>query len=501
VTTPPANGTRSHLNAVPHPDHEPPPDDDYNDGPPAANEPPHDLPAEQAVLGSMLLSTQAITDTTDTLYGTEFYRHAHELIYHAIIDVHLDGAPVDLVTVAAHLQEQGDLTRAGGAPYLHNLVRGVVSPASAGYYAQIIRDRAARRALTTAGLRITQLGQATTAGDFDDLARAATQALEQATADHAATAAPVRAQHIDDFLTGETTYDWVVPHVLERGDRLIVTAGEGHGKSTLLRQVAVQLATGIHPFTLGPTPPIRVLLVDLENSERQTRRQLAPLRTQAGTALDDPDRLRIICKPDGLDLTTPTDEKWLSDLLARHTPDLLITGPLYKLAGGNPNDEKDAKPAAMALDRLRTTHGCALLLEAHSRKAENGDPTKRPKEPFGWSGWMRWPEFGLHLAQDGTLTHWRGGRDERAFPPALNRGGTWPWTPDTAATRGDTELRWLQIQRAITEAGRKLTDRELQVATGISRSTIQRVLGSHALQYGALLATVRGAEGTDDDTD
>jgi hypothetical protein len=44
---------------------------------------PHDLPAEQAVIGSMLLSTQAITDATDTLYGTEFYRHAHELIWRA----------------------------------------------------------------------------------------------------------------------------------------------------------------------------------------------------------------------------------------------------------------------------------------------------------------------------------------------------------------------------------------------------------------------------------
>jgi hypothetical protein len=351
---------------------------------------PHDLPAEQAVIGSMLLSTQAITDATNTLYGTEFYRHAHELIWHAAINLHLEGAPVDTVTVAARLQEQGDLGRAGGAPYLHELITGVVSPASASYYAQIVRDRAARRALRAAGRRIHHLAGATGAGGFDEIAQAATEALTKATADHAATATPVRAQHIDDFLnTQDGDYDWVIPDVLERGDRLIVTAGEGHGKSTLLRQVAVQVASGIHPFTLKPVDPMRVLLVDLENSDRQTRRKIAPLRTRAGCALDDPDRLRIICKLDGLDLTTPADEKWLADLLAAHQPDLLITGPVYKLAGGNPNDEKDAKPAAKALDRLRATHGCALLLEAHSRKAENGDPTKRPKEPFGWSGWMR----------------------------------------------------------------------------------------------------------------
>jgi hypothetical protein len=462
---------------------------------------PHDLPAEQAVIGSMLLSTQAITDATDTLYGTEFYRHAHELIWHAAIDLHLEGAPVDTVTVAARLQEQGDLGRAGGAPYLHELITGVVSPASAGYYAQIVRDRAARRALRAAGRRIHHLAGATGAGGFDEIAHAATEALTKATADHAATATPVRAQHIDDFLnTEDADYDWVLPDVLERGDRLIVTAGEGKGKSTLMRQIGVQLAAGIHPFTLKPVDPMRVLLVDLENSDRQSRRKLRPLRSAAGDHIDDPDRLRIICKLDGLDLTTATDEQWLANLVAAHAPDLLITGPLYKLAGGNPNDEKDAKPVSFALDRIRAAHGCAVLLEAHSKKAENGDPTKRPKEPFGWSGWMRWPEFGIHLGDDGTLTHWRDMRDEREFPPALNRGGPWPWTPDTTATRGDTEMRWHQIKRAIYQAGRKLSDRELAAATGIPRSTVQRVLGVYAMQHAAAIAEARQLhrEGNDD---
>jgi hypothetical protein len=148
---------------------------------------PHDLPAEQAVIGSMLLSTQAITDATDTLYGTEFYRHAHELIWRAAINLRLEGAPVDTVTVAARLQEQGDLGRAGGAPYLHELITGVVSPASASYYAQIVRDRAARRALRAAGRRIHHLAGATGAGGFDAIAQAATEALTKATADHTAT--------------------------------------------------------------------------------------------------------------------------------------------------------------------------------------------------------------------------------------------------------------------------------------------------------------------------
>lgn len=467
-----------HLEAMP----DPPPDPQYD------RTPPNDLPAEQAVLGAMLLSTQAITDTLAVLYGTEFYRPAHELIYHTILDLHIDGTPVDVVTVNATLEQRGESARTGGAPYLHDLITNVASPAAAPYYAHIIRDRAARRRLTEAGTRITELGYATTGADFTTLHSHAQTELEHAAADHNATTQHTHAPDIDEFLTtDDTEYEWVIPDVLERQDRLVVTASEGAGKSTLLRQIAVQAAAGTHPFTLKPMPPLRVLLVDLENSDRQNRRKLRPLRAAAGDLIDDPDRLHIISKLDGLDLTQACDERWLSDLIAAHTPDIVITGPIYKLAGGNPNDEKDAKPASTALDRLRAAHGCALILEAHSRKAENGDPKKRPKEPYGWSGWMRWPEFGIHLGDDGALTHWRGMRDERTFPPALNRGGSWPWTPDAAATAGDTEMRWHQIKRCIWQAGHKLSEREISTQTGISRSTVQRVLGAYAMEHVALL--------------
>ncbi|PZF83735.1 replicative DNA helicase [Jiangella anatolica] len=120
--------------------------------------PPQDVAAEQSVLGGMLLSKDAIADVVEILRGHDFYRPAHEAVYEAIIDLYGRGEPADAVTVAAQLQKRGELGRVGGAPYLHTLVSSVPSAANAGFYADIVRERAILRRLVEAGTRIVQLG-------------------------------------------------------------------------------------------------------------------------------------------------------------------------------------------------------------------------------------------------------------------------------------------------------------------------------------------------------
>ncbi|WP_053204009.1 replicative DNA helicase [Jiangella muralis] len=120
--------------------------------------PPQDVAAEQSVLGGMLLSKDAIADVVEIIRGNDFYRPAHEAVYEAIIDLYGRGEPADAVTVAAQLQKRGELGRVGGAPYLHTLVSSVPSAANAGFYAEIVRERAVLRRLVEAGTRITQMG-------------------------------------------------------------------------------------------------------------------------------------------------------------------------------------------------------------------------------------------------------------------------------------------------------------------------------------------------------
>ncbi|MFC7495520.1 MULTISPECIES: replicative DNA helicase [unclassified Nocardioides] len=126
------------------------------------------MAAEQSVLGSMLISKDAIADVTESIRGIDFYRPSHETIYDAIIDLYGRGEPVDMVTVAAELQRRGELQRIGGAPYLHTLSANVPIAANAGYYAEIVREKAILRRLVDAGTKIVQIGYAGE-GQVDDI--------------------------------------------------------------------------------------------------------------------------------------------------------------------------------------------------------------------------------------------------------------------------------------------------------------------------------------------
>lgn len=138
--------------------------DSHMDGPPPGEDfgrqPPQDMAAEQAVLGGMLLSKDAIADVLERLRPGDFYRPAHQNVYDAILDLYGRGEPADAVTVASELDRRGLLRRIGGAPYLHTLISTVPTAANAGFYAAIVADKAMLRRLVEAGTRVVQYGYA-----------------------------------------------------------------------------------------------------------------------------------------------------------------------------------------------------------------------------------------------------------------------------------------------------------------------------------------------------
>jgi replicative DNA helicase len=134
--------------------------------------PPQALEAERSVLGSMMLSKQAAIDCQDTLEPEDYYRPAHQLIHRAILDLHAKGEPCDPIQLTAELTRSGDLARVGGAPYIHDLVQAVDTPANGEHHALIVREKAILRRLVEAGVAITQSGY-DGQGDVDDLVAAA----------------------------------------------------------------------------------------------------------------------------------------------------------------------------------------------------------------------------------------------------------------------------------------------------------------------------------------
>lgn len=133
---------------------EPPPSEDFG------RQPPQDAAAEQAVLGGMLLSKDAVADVLEKLRPGDFYKPANQLVYDAILDLYGRGEPADAVTVAAELDRRGLLRRVGGAPYLHTLISTVPTAANAGYYAEIVAEKSLLRRLVEAGTRVVQYGYA-----------------------------------------------------------------------------------------------------------------------------------------------------------------------------------------------------------------------------------------------------------------------------------------------------------------------------------------------------
>lgn len=234
--------------------------------------------------------------------------------------------------------------------------------------------------------------------------------------------------------TEDEDYDWIVPGLLERGDRLMLTGFEGLGKSMLNRQLAVMIAAGIHPFQWARTfEPRRVLYIDCENSERQSRRKfrkIADASTRSRRRVPD-GNMRLIHKPNGLDLTTKADEEWLMERVTAHQPDVLFIGPFYRLHNANLNEELPARRTVAVLDKARNSVGCALVIEAHAGHG-NGVQQRDPR-PVGSSLLLRWPEFGYGLApvekdpKHVRLMAWRGPRDEREWPKQLTWGEPWPW--------------------------------------------------------------------------
>ncbi len=131
--------------------------------------PPQDLHAEQSVLGSMLLDKDAIADCLEEVKAHDFYRPAHEAIFDAVLDLFGRGEPADAITVADELSKRGDLARVGGQAYLHQLIQSVPTAANAGYYAEIVHERAVLRRLVEAGTRIVQMGYGQGEGDIDEI--------------------------------------------------------------------------------------------------------------------------------------------------------------------------------------------------------------------------------------------------------------------------------------------------------------------------------------------
>ncbi len=119
--------------------------------------PPHNLEAEESVLGAMMLSPEAIADAVEVVHAEDFYRTAHRRIFEALVEIYGRGDPVDQITAVEELRRRGTIEDVGGPLYVRDLVDAVPTPAAAGNYGKIVAQAALLRRLIKAAGDIMEM--------------------------------------------------------------------------------------------------------------------------------------------------------------------------------------------------------------------------------------------------------------------------------------------------------------------------------------------------------
>jgi replicative DNA helicase len=214
--------------------------------------PPYSLEAEVSVLGSMLLSSDAISEVAELVGPADFYRGAHRTMFEAMRDLYDRGEPVDSVTLADELLRRGKLEDVGGALSITDISAQVPTPANAVYYARIVADRALKRRLIEAGSTLTRLGFDAERSGADAVDEAEATVFELANNQRGSEFVPMRDLLLDAFElieklhesdttitgleTGFTDFDELTSG-LQPGQLVVLAARPAMGKSTLVTNI------------------------------------------------------------------------------------------------------------------------------------------------------------------------------------------------------------------------------------------------------------------------
>jgi hypothetical protein len=411
----------------------------------------YDIMSENALLGAMLKNPNTTAAFFLSVPNEAYYQRKAQTLASILRDMLVKRVPIDPVTVLAEVEDAGLISSIEGT-WMHTLYASPGDVINAEFFAERVCELYGRRRLAEEfqreGQRLDADWESGDPAPVADVIGRVRATLDELVA-YAASTINYEPPTLADLLDGKDEWDWLVPGLLERTDRLIVTGEEGLGKTEFLTQVTACTAASIHPFmgeAIGDgNEEFRVTVLDCENSESQARRRWRRvLRVVNSTrdALGLPPiawdkRLYIDFRPGGLDLLKGSDAAWVEKFVGNTAPDLLMIGPLYKLhRGADLNDERQASALLSVLDGIRTRHHCAMLLEAHAGqgKSQDGDRFMRPR---GSAVFMGWPEFGIGLRrnkddrENADVIAWRGPREERDWPNGLVRGhdGLLPWRP------------------------------------------------------------------------
>ncbi|MDD3497992.1 MAG: replicative DNA helicase [Candidatus Moranbacteria bacterium] len=120
--------------------------------------PPHNIEAEQSVLGSLMLDKDAIIKVADFLQPGDFYKESHNKIFEAMLELYEERDPIDVLSISNKLEEKSQLEEIGGSSYVASLVNSVPSASHVSHYAKVVQKKGMLRRLITAADNILEMG-------------------------------------------------------------------------------------------------------------------------------------------------------------------------------------------------------------------------------------------------------------------------------------------------------------------------------------------------------
>jgi len=340
--------------------------------------PPHDLAAEEAVLGSILLDDSALGLVEAIIGPQDFYSPAHRRIFEAMASLAAEGEAIDLVTLAARCKERGVLEAVGGPGALVELLEKTPSAARAVPYARIVADRAARRREIAAAAEVARLAHDPTATEAE---RAAARAsLAEAGAGRASPdGEPVLVRLAD---VAPAPLEWLWPARVPLGKLTLLVGDPGRGKSLLALDVAARVTRG-RPWPDAPEAPAPLGNVVLLSAEDDLADTIRPRLDAAGA---DPQRvveLRAVRRPgapEGRGFCLGTDLAALERAIERTGEvRLVVLDPLSAYLGGTDSHKNAEVRALLApLQELAARSGAAVLAVTHLNKNAATSAIYRP---------------------------------------------------------------------------------------------------------------------------
>jgi replicative DNA helicase len=360
----------------------------------------HSVEAEQAVLGALLMDPTAWPLIAKRITPADFFRRDHQRIFAAIEQLRCEGSAADAVTVSDHLERKKLADQTGGLAYLVGLVRDTPSAANVEAYADVVRDRAALRALRDIGQAIVHSVDGSSGKSAPELLAEATAQIDSLQAHSRigrglTDSRTLTGELIDDLelrrqqpmglRTGLADFD-ELSCGLEPGDLIVIAARPGMGKTALLVSLAshVSDSTGVAVFSAEmPSQQLMRRCVALLSGVSQGRLRRAHQLSSDDWAAIGPAASTIGRKRLWIDDTAAPALSHLRAetfaLKSRSILGLVLVDYVQLVRGTGANRYEQLRDVAYGLKALAKELATPIVLLAQLNRGVEGRDNKRPQ--------------------------------------------------------------------------------------------------------------------------